>query len=126
MEIVLVLVISRKLVLSVNFAEKATNNFALKQKVIAVDCYGGLAEHIVVDGRFVFKLPPELDSAKSAPLMSSGLTVYSGIVRAKLPNNSMVGVLGVGGLGYFGAPVSSQNGAQGFSIFSLTNEKRDD
>src|SRR5688572_4136414 len=81
------------------FCKEGNEQFCPKQKVIAVDCYGGLAQHIVVDSRFVFKLPPELDSAKSAPLMSSGLTVYSAIVSAKLPNNSMVGVLGVGGLG---------------------------
>lgn len=81
------------------FCREGNEQFCAKQKIIAVDCYGGLAQHIVVDGRFVFKLSPELDSAKSAPLMSSGLTVYSAIARAKLPNNSIVGVLGVGGLG---------------------------
>ena len=82
------------------FCKEGHEQFCAKQKVIAVHCYGGLAEHIVVDGRFVFKLPSELDSLKSTPLMSSGLTVYSGIDRAKLPNNSKVGVLGIGGLGY--------------------------
>jgi D-arabinose 1-dehydrogenase-like Zn-dependent alcohol dehydrogenase len=82
------------------FCKDGNEQFCPKQKVIAVDCYGGLAEHIVVDGRFAFKLPSELDSAKSTPLMSSGLTVYSGIVRAQLPNNSKVGVVGIGGLGY--------------------------
>ena len=81
------------------FCREGNEQFCPKQKVIGVDCYGGLAHHIVVDGRFVFKLPAELDSAKSTPLMSSGLTVYSAIVRAKLPNNAVVGVLGVGGLG---------------------------
>jgi D-arabinose 1-dehydrogenase-like Zn-dependent alcohol dehydrogenase len=70
------------------------------QKVIGVDCYGGLAEHIVVDSRFAFPLPPTLDSAKTAPLLSAGLTVYSAIVRAQLHDASRVGVLGVGGLGY--------------------------
>lgn len=82
------------------FCREGNEQFCVKQKVIGVDRFGGLAEHIVVDGRFAFKLPPELDSAKSAPLLSSGLTVYSGIVRAKLQNNSMAGVLGVGGLGH--------------------------
>lgn len=82
------------------FCREGNEQFCPQQKVIAVHCYGGLAEHIVVDGRFAFKLPTELDSAKSTPLMSSGLTVYSGIVRAQLPNHSKVGVLGIGGLGY--------------------------
>ena len=52
MEIVLELVISRKLVLSVEFCREGNEQFCPKQKVIAVDSYGGLAEHIVVDGRF--------------------------------------------------------------------------
>lgn len=82
------------------FCREGNEQFCTKQKVIGVDRFGGLAEHIVVDERFAFKLPPELDSAKSAPLLSSGLTVYSGVVRAKLQNNSIVAVLGVGGLGH--------------------------
>jgi D-arabinose 1-dehydrogenase-like Zn-dependent alcohol dehydrogenase len=82
------------------FCKGGNEQFCPQQKVIAVDCYGGLADHIVVDGRFAFKLPSKLDAAKSAPLLSSGVTVYSGIVRATLQNNSNVAVLGVGGLGH--------------------------
>ena len=70
------------------------------QKVISVDRYGGLADRIVVDSRFAFRLPPQLDSAKSAPLLSSGLTVFAGIRRARLPDGARVAVAGVGGLGH--------------------------
>jgi D-arabinose 1-dehydrogenase-like Zn-dependent alcohol dehydrogenase len=83
-----------------SFCRQGTEQFCPSQKVIAVDRYGGLAEHIVVDGRFAFRLPPELDSAKSTPLLSSGLTVYAGILQARLPDSSRVAVLGVGGLGH--------------------------
>src|SRR5688500_14434588 len=55
---------------------EGNEQFCARQKVIAVDCYGGLAEHIVVDSRFAFKLPSELDSTKSVTLLSSGVTVY--------------------------------------------------
>jgi D-arabinose 1-dehydrogenase-like Zn-dependent alcohol dehydrogenase len=79
--------------------KKGSEQFCPKQKVIAVDCYGGLAEHIAADSRFAFKLPAKLESAKSVPLMSSGLTVFSAIISAKLSKDSVVGVLGVGGLG---------------------------
>ena len=65
-----------------------------------MDRFGGLAEHIVVDSRFAFRLPPRLDSAKSTPLLSSGLTVFAGILRARLADCSRVAVLGVGGLGH--------------------------
>jgi D-arabinose 1-dehydrogenase-like Zn-dependent alcohol dehydrogenase len=107
-----------------NFCKDGNEQFCANQKVIAVDCYGGLAEHIVVDGRFVFKLPAELDSAKSTPLMSSGLTVYSGIVRAKLPNNSIVGVMGIGGLGYLALQFLKKMGHK-VSAFSHSPNKKD-
>jgi D-arabinose 1-dehydrogenase-like Zn-dependent alcohol dehydrogenase len=83
-----------------SFCKQGTEQFCPRQKVIAVDRYGGLGEHIVVDGRFAFRLPPQLDSAKSAPLLSSGLTVYTGILRARLLDGSRVAVVGVGGLGH--------------------------
>jgi D-arabinose 1-dehydrogenase-like Zn-dependent alcohol dehydrogenase len=83
-----------------SFCKQGTEQLCPNQKVIAVDCYGGLAEHIVVDGRFAFRLPPQLDSARSTPLLSSGLTVYAGIRRAGLPEGSRVAVLGIGGLGH--------------------------
>jgi D-arabinose 1-dehydrogenase-like Zn-dependent alcohol dehydrogenase len=82
------------------YCRRGTEQLCSGQKVIAVDCYGGLAEHIVVDGRFAFPLPSPLESAASAPLLSSGLTVYAGIVHADLPAGSRVAVLGAGGLGH--------------------------
>ena len=82
------------------FCKSGNEQFCPGQKVVAVDLYGGLAKHIVVDGRFAFKIPAKLDSAEAAPLLSSGLTVYSAIVRAKLPKNSRTAVLGIGGLGH--------------------------
>ena len=83
-----------------SFCTRGIEQLCANQKVIAVDCYGGLAEHIVVDCRFAFPLPPQLESATSTPLLSSGLTVYAGILRAQLPAGSRVAVLGAGGLGH--------------------------
>jgi D-arabinose 1-dehydrogenase-like Zn-dependent alcohol dehydrogenase len=83
-----------------SFCKRGTEQLCASQKVIAVDRYGGLAEHIIVDARFAFRLPPQLDSATSTPLLSSGLTVYAGILRAGLADGSRVAVLGAGGLGH--------------------------
>ena len=83
-----------------SYCQRGTEQLCASQKVIAVDCYGGLAEHIIVDARFAFRLPPQLDSATSTPLLSSGLTVYAGILRAGLAGGSRVAVLGAGGLGH--------------------------
>ena len=81
------------------FCRDGVEQLCPEQKVIAVDCYGGLADHIVVDSRFVFPLPAALDSAKAAPLLSAGLTVYSAIARAQLRDNADVAISGIGGLG---------------------------
>lgn len=96
--------------------------FCLKQKVVGADLYGGLAKHIVVDWRFAFKIPLNLDSAKSVPLLSSGLTVYSAITRAKLSKNSKVAVLGIGGLGHLAIQFLHKMGHE-VSAFSRTPEK---
>jgi D-arabinose 1-dehydrogenase-like Zn-dependent alcohol dehydrogenase len=82
------------------FCQQGTEQLCPGQKVIAVDTYGGFADHIIVDGRFAFRLPAQLDSATSAPLFSSGLTVFAGILRAPLAKRSQVAVLGAGGLGH--------------------------
>lgn len=83
-----------------SFCEQGIEQLCPNQKVIAVDRYGGWAEHILVDSRFAFRLPSRLDSARSAPLLSSGLTVYAGIRRARLAEGSRVAVAGIGGLGH--------------------------
>jgi len=106
------------------FCKEGNEQFCPKQKVIGVDCYGGLAEHIIVDNRFAFKLPSKLDSAKSVPLLSSGVTVYSAIVKAQLQNNSTVGVLGVGGLGHLAIQFLHKMGHNVFG-FSHSPSKRE-
>jgi D-arabinose 1-dehydrogenase-like Zn-dependent alcohol dehydrogenase len=83
-----------------SFCRDGVEQLCPGQKVIAVDTHGGFADHIVVDGRFAFSLPPPLDSAAAAPLLSSGLTVFTGILRARLADRSQVAVLGAGGLGH--------------------------
>jgi D-arabinose 1-dehydrogenase-like Zn-dependent alcohol dehydrogenase len=106
------------------FCKAGNEQFCARQKVIGVDCYGGLAEHIVVDNRFAFKLPPALYSVNSVPLLSSGVTVYSGIVRAQLPANSVVGVLGAGGLGQLAIRFLNKMGHKVYA-FSHSPEKRE-
>jgi D-arabinose 1-dehydrogenase-like Zn-dependent alcohol dehydrogenase len=95
-----------------------------RQKVIAVDRYGGFADHIVVDGRFAFRLPAPLESAASAPLLSSGLTVFAGILRAPLTSPSQVAVLGAGGLGHLAVQFLHKMGHQ-VSALSHSPEKRE-
>jgi D-arabinose 1-dehydrogenase-like Zn-dependent alcohol dehydrogenase len=108
---------------SCEFCRDGTEQFCQEQKVIGVDCYGGVADYIGVDGRFAFPLPPALDSAKAAPLLSAGLTVYSSIVRAALRDRSDVAVLGIGGLGYLAVEFLRKMGHR-VSGFSHSSDKK--
>lgn len=98
--------------------------FCSQQKVIGVDFFGGLARQIIVDWRFAFRIPTVLDSAKSAPLLSSGLTVFSAITGAGLSRTSHVAVLGIGGLGQLAIQFLHKMGHE-VSAFSRTAEKID-
>jgi D-arabinose 1-dehydrogenase-like Zn-dependent alcohol dehydrogenase len=106
------------------YCKEGNEQFCTKQKVIGVHYYGGLAEHMVVDNRFAFKLPPALHSAKSVPLLSSGLTVYTGIMHAQLPSHAVVGVLGAGGLGQLAMQFLHKMGHEVYA-FSHSPEKKD-
>jgi D-arabinose 1-dehydrogenase-like Zn-dependent alcohol dehydrogenase len=105
------------------YCKGGNEQFCLKQKVIGVDAYGGLADHIIIDGRFAFRLPPMLDSGASVPMMSSGLTVYAAITRAKLPDNTKVAVVGIGGLGYLAIRFLKKMGHE-VSAFSRSTGKK--
>ena len=105
------------------YCNEGNEQFCLKQKVVAVNCYGGLAKHIVVDYRFAFKIPSGLDAAKSAPLLSAGLTVYAAITRAKLPKNSNTAVLGIGGLGHLAIQFLHKMGHE-VTAFTRSPEKK--
>ena len=69
-------------------------------------------------------LPAQLDSATSAPLLSSGLTVFAGILRAHLAERSQVAVLGAGGLGHLAIQFLRKMG-HSVSAFSHSPAKRE-
>jgi D-arabinose 1-dehydrogenase-like Zn-dependent alcohol dehydrogenase len=106
-----------------SFCRQGTEQFCSRQTVVGVNAYGGLAEHIVVDARFAFPLPPQLAPAPSTPLMSSGLTVFAAITHAQLPRDARVAVLGIGGLGRLALRFLRAMGHR-VSAFSRSPEKR--
>ena len=60
--------------------------------------YGGYSESIVVDERFVLRIPPNLDLARVAPLLCAGITTYSPMRHWNVANGKKVGVVGLGGV----------------------------
>ena len=59
--------------------------------------YGGYSENIVVDEKFVLRIPENLDLAGVAPLLCAGITTYSPIRRWGDIKEKKVGIVGLGG-----------------------------
>ena len=84
--------------------------FCLKQQLIPVHEYGGLADTFIVDHRFAFKMPENLQGADATPLLCSGLTPFAAIKKCKVQKDMNVGVVGVGSLGHLAIQFLSKMG----------------
>ena len=73
--------------------------------------YGGYSESIVVDERFVLRIPANLDLAGVAPLLCAGITTYSPMRHWNVREGRKVGVVGLGGLGHMGVKFARAFGA---------------
>ncbi|MBI3576714.1 NAD(P)-dependent alcohol dehydrogenase [Candidatus Gottesmanbacteria bacterium] len=98
--------------------------FCQQQKLICLGEYGGFADSIIVDYRFVFKLSKNLVDPYVTPLMCSGLTVFSGIRKGSVRKGMKVGVIGVGNLGHLALQFLHKMGCS-VTAFSHSEEKRD-
>jgi len=87
--------------------------------------YGGYSESIVVDERFVLRVPANLDLAGVAPLLCAGITTYSPIRRWGDIRGKKVGVVGLGGLGHMGVKFARAFGAH-VVVFTTSPSKKED
>jgi uncharacterized zinc-type alcohol dehydrogenase-like protein len=103
------------LVLTYNFPDKHTGGVT----------YGGYSEGIVVDERFVLKVPANLDLAGTAPLLCAGITTYSPLRHWGVTKGKKVGIVGLGGLGHMGLKFAHALGAHTV-LFTTSPSKRED
>jgi alcohol dehydrogenase (NADP+) len=87
--------------------------------------YGGYSDSIVVDERFVLRVPSNLDLAGAAPLLCAGITTYSPMRRRGVTKGRKVGVVGLGGLGHMAVKFAHALGAQ-VVVFTTSPGKKDD
>src|SRR3984885_13909730 len=59
------------------FCPNGTLTYNAPDKQLGGVTYGGYSESIVVDQRFVLRVPANLDLAGAAPLLCAGITTYS-------------------------------------------------
>ena len=87
--------------------------------------YGGYSGSIVVDERFVLRVPSHLPLAGAAPLLCAGITTYSPMRRQGVGKGKKVGVVGLGGLGHMGVKIAHALGAH-VVVFTTSLNKKDD
>ena len=87
--------------------------------------FGGYSDSIVVDERFVLRVPSNLDLAGTAPLLCAGITTYSPLRHWGVSEGKKVGVVGLGGLGHMGVKLAHAFGAH-VVVFTTSPGKTED
>ncbi len=87
--------------------------------------YGGYSDSVVVDERFVLRIPSNLDLAGAAPLLCAGITTYSPMRHWGVGQGKKVGIVGLGGLGHMGVKFARAFGAH-VVVFTTSPSKQED
>jgi uncharacterized zinc-type alcohol dehydrogenase-like protein len=87
--------------------------------------YGGYSDSVVVDERFVLRVPSNLSLAGAAPLLCAGITTYSPMRHWGVTKGKKVGVVGLGGLGHMAVKFAHALGAHTV-VFTTSPNKVDD
>jgi uncharacterized zinc-type alcohol dehydrogenase-like protein len=107
------------------FCPKMTLTYNSPDKHLGGVTYGGYSDTIVVDERFVLRVPSNLDPAGVAPLHCAGITTYSPMRRWGVTKGKKVGVVGLGGLGHMGVKFARAFGAH-VVAFTTSPAKKED
>jgi alcohol dehydrogenase (NADP+) len=107
------------------FCANATFTYNAPDKHLGGVTFGGYSEGIVVDQRFVLKVPSNLDLAAAAPLLCAGITTYSPMRHWGVSKGKKVGIVGLGGLGHMGVKFAHALGAHTV-VFTTSPSKKDD
>jgi uncharacterized zinc-type alcohol dehydrogenase-like protein len=87
--------------------------------------YGGYSANMVVDERYVLRIPKGLDPASAAPLMCAGITTYSPLRQFGCKPGDQVAVVGLGGLGHMAVKLAASMGAE-VTVLSTSRDKEKD
>ena len=107
------------------FCPNLTLTYNSPDKHLGGVTYGGYSDSIVVDQRFVLRVPPNLSLAGVAPLLCAGITTYSPLRHWGVTAGKKVGVVGLGGLGHMGVKFAHAMGAH-VVVFTTSPGKKED
>jgi uncharacterized zinc-type alcohol dehydrogenase-like protein len=86
---------------------------------------GGYSNQIVVDERYVLRIPAALSLAGAAPLLCAGITTYSPLRQWGIGRYHKLGVVGLGGLGHMAVKIAKAMGTE-VTVLSTSENKRQD
>jgi uncharacterized zinc-type alcohol dehydrogenase-like protein len=107
------------------FCPHATFTYGAPDEHLGGVTYGGYSDSVVVDERFVLRVPDNLDPAAAAPLLCAGITTYSPLRHWGVTEGKKVGVVGLGGLGHMGVKFAKAFGAH-VVVFTTSPKKKED
>jgi D-arabinose 1-dehydrogenase-like Zn-dependent alcohol dehydrogenase len=71
---------------------------------------GGYATHMLAHASALARVPAELDSVESAPLLCAGITTFNALRNCGAAAGELVAIHGVGGLGHLGIQFAARLG----------------
>jgi uncharacterized zinc-type alcohol dehydrogenase-like protein len=86
---------------------------------------GGYSNNYVVDERWAYRVPANLNMAAVAPLLCAGITTYSPLRHWKVGPGMKVGIVGLGGLGHMGLKFAHSFGAHVVQFTTSPKKKED-
>ncbi|MEG4968855.1 NAD(P)-dependent alcohol dehydrogenase [Microcoleus sp. B6-A1] len=107
------------------FCPNLTLTYNSPDKHLGGVTYGGYSDSIVVDERFVLRVPTNLDLPGVAPLLCAGITTYSPLRHWDVTKGKKVGVVGIGGLGHMGVKFARAFGSH-VVVFTTSPNKKED
>jgi uncharacterized zinc-type alcohol dehydrogenase-like protein len=115
------------------YCQAGEEQFCVKSPVVTYNSrgydgeptFGGYSQQIVVNDRFVVKIPDSLELAAAAPLLCAGITTYTPLKHWHVGQGTKVAVIGMGGLGHVAVQLAAAMGAE-VTVLSQTLSKKDD
>ena len=88
----------------------------LNRSIHGITRDGGYAEAVIASEQALALIPDELNSIDAAPMLCAGVTTFNALARCGARPGSVVGVMGVGGLGHLAIQFAAKMGFETVAI----------
>ncbi|KAI8081612.1 chaperonin 10-like protein [Halteromyces radiatus] len=89
------------------------------------DNNNGFADGVVVDARFAYHIPSEIEFKYAASLMCAGATVFNALYSYQVSPTQSIGVVGIGGLGHLALQFANKWGCNVTAISGNPSKKEE-